>query len=170
MGVKKVKHWRDSTDYRSEFFRKNPGLVGCIWFCAYCGVPLKGKHRVQVDHVVPPSLVSRKTYRRGRLVKNTSLLSRTLNSSMNLVAACPKCNLTKSDRVGLITTRGIVGKITQTITSKTPRLLRAVTFVAGSATAVGLRLITLPFSLKVSGFGKFVLILLLILAIFYLTR
>lgn len=39
----KVRYWRESNDYRSEYFKKNPGLLGCIWFCSQCGVPLKGK-------------------------------------------------------------------------------------------------------------------------------
>lgn len=106
----KVRYWRESNDYRSEYFKKNPGLLGCIWFCSQCGVPLKGKENVQVDHIIPPSLFAKKKYKGTRLVSNTSLLSIALNSSFNTVAICHNCNLKKSNKVGMCTVKGTAAK------------------------------------------------------------
>ena len=164
-----VKHWRD-TDYRSDFFRKNPGLKGSIWFCAYCGKPLVGQRSVQVDHVLPPSRVAKKKYKKGALVKNTSALARALNGTMNLVASCKKCNMRKSDKVGVVSVRGMVGKVGQTVTSKTPRFLRFVPFVAGAVMVGGLRIITSPLSLFSSKKSKIILILVLAGIIYFLIR
>lgn len=106
----KVKYWRDSNDYRSEYFKKNPGLFGCIWFCSQCGIPLKGKDKVEVDHIIPPSMFARKKYKGTKLISNTSLLAVALNSSFNTVAICPSCNSKKSDKVGIYTIKGAASK------------------------------------------------------------
>lgn len=113
--MNKGDYWRNSYDYRGEYFKKNPGLFGCIWFCAYCGRPLFGRKQVQVDHVVPPSKFAHKKYdRHGNLVKNTSVMAETFNNEFNLVSSCAKCNRKKSDGVGLYTARGGIAKVLQT--------------------------------------------------------
>lgn len=113
--LKEGEYWRNSYNYREEYFKKNPGLFGCIWFCAYCGRPLFGKGQVQVDHVVPPSQFSKKKYdRHGNLIKNTSVAAEALNHRFNLVSACAKCNRKKSDGMGLYVIRGGFAKILQT--------------------------------------------------------
>ena len=38
---------RAKLDYRAVYFSHNPGLFGCIWFCAYCKKPIVGKQNVQ---------------------------------------------------------------------------------------------------------------------------
>lgn len=44
---------RASFNYRNEYFKKNPGIYGNIWFCSQCGKILIGKHNVVIDHIVP---------------------------------------------------------------------------------------------------------------------
>ena len=83
---------RAAFDYRQEYFRKNPGLFGCIWFCAYCGIPILGKSGVQVDHIVP-------------------LAGLGINRTFNTVAACPRCNRLKSDKGGFWIVRGSFSKV-----------------------------------------------------------
>ena len=42
---------RASFNYRNEYFKKNPGIYGNIWFCSQCGKILIGKHNVYtVNH------------------------------------------------------------------------------------------------------------------------
>ena len=72
---------RAQLDYREVYFSHNPGLFGCIWFCAYCKRPLIGKHNVQVDHIVP---------------LNSPFC---INKGFNLVSSCARCNQEKSDKV-----------------------------------------------------------------------
>lgn len=83
---------REKMDYRDEYFKHNPGIFGCIWVCAYCKRPLVGKQNVQVDHIMPLNNVL------GR------------NARYNLVAACPKCNHSKSDKVDGRVVTGYVSK------------------------------------------------------------
>ena len=84
---------REQMDYRKEYFKKNPGLFGCVWFCSQCGRPLFGKDQVQVDHIVPLANVL------GQ------------NKTFNCVAICRKCNQKKRDKVGLYTVKGQIAKI-----------------------------------------------------------
>lgn len=88
---------RAQMDYRSEYFKHNPGLFGCIWKCAYCGRPLFGRHAVQVDHIVP---------------LNNPL---GVNKGINLVAACPKCNQAKSDKFDYRCAVGYASKISDSV-------------------------------------------------------
>lgn len=84
---------RAKLDYRAVYFSHNPGLFGCIWFCAYCKKPIVGKQNVQVDHIMP---------------LNNPL---GMNRRFNLVAACPVCNNRKSDRVDYRVAQGYVNKL-----------------------------------------------------------
>lgn len=88
---------RAKMDYRSEYFKHNPGLFGCIWTCAYCHKPLLGAHNVSVDHIIPLN----------------SPLGR--NRRFNLVAACRDCNLNKSDIVDGRIVKGYLSKIFESI-------------------------------------------------------
>ena len=83
---------RAEMDYRKEFFRKNKGLFGCIYFCAYCYKPLT-RDMIQVDHIVPLNSAC------GQ------------NKKYNLVAACAKCNREKSDIVDARIFQGYAMKI-----------------------------------------------------------
>ena len=75
-----TKEYRASYNYREEYFKKNPGLFGCIWFCSQCFKPLIGKQNVVVDHIRP-------------------LNKGGLNHVSNCTACCQKCNSAKSDIV-----------------------------------------------------------------------
>lgn len=120
----KDNYWRNSYNYREEYFKRNPGLFGFMWFCSQCGRPLFGKNQVQVDHIIPPSKFARKRYNRnGELIKNTSFMAETMNNRFNLVATCAKCNRKKSDDIGLCTVKGGVAKVFETVLFGTQRLL-----------------------------------------------
>lgn len=80
-----------STDYRQQYFKKNPGLLGKIHFCYYCGKPLIKKY-VEVDHILPVS----KSH---------------INSTFNLAASCRKCNRSKSDKVNHLVVVGFGRKL-----------------------------------------------------------
>ena len=67
--------------------------------------------RLEVDHIFPPSRLS-KMNRSG--TKNSSLLARGLNSTWNCVPICSDCNRNKSDKVGLVTAKGVVTKLVST--------------------------------------------------------
>lgn len=76
----KLKEYRQSYDYRREYFKRNPGIFGHIWFCSQCYKPLIGKKNVYIDHIVPLS--------KGGV-----------NRVSNCTAICGKCNRAKSDKV-----------------------------------------------------------------------
>lgn len=86
---------RAKMDYRSEYFAHNPGLFGCIWWCAYCKRPLVGKSSVEVDHIMPLDDP------RGR------------NRRYNLVASCMKCNRNKSNSVDRRVLEGRISKLVE---------------------------------------------------------
>lgn len=87
---------REAYNYRSAYFRKNPGLFGFIWFCSQCGIPMFGKENVQVDHIIP-------------------LAGMGINRTINTVAICPKCNRAKSDKGGKYVIKGMFAKVIETI-------------------------------------------------------
>lgn len=96
---------RMTMDYRTEYFKHNPGLFGCIWTCAYCHAPIVGAHNVSVDHIIPLN----------------SPLGR--NSRFNLVAACRTCNLKKSDNVDFRVVQGYTAKVFQSIVFSLQKLV-----------------------------------------------
>lgn len=83
--------YRASYDYRKEYFKQNPGLFGCVWFCSQCFRPLIGKKNVVIDHIRPLN-------KGGR------------NHVSNCTACCVKCNSAKSDIVDGRMYRGYVFK------------------------------------------------------------
>ncbi len=85
---------RNSYPYRKEYFKRNPGLFGTVWFCSQCGKPLIGKSNVIVDHIVP-------------------LKHGGINRTFNCVAICSKCNLKKGAKVDGRIVKGYASKILQ---------------------------------------------------------
>lgn len=88
----KLKAYRQSYNYREAYFKQNPGLFGCVWFCSQCFKPLIGKKNVVIDHIIPLSQGGR-------------------NHVSNCTAICRKCNLSKSDKIDGRIIRGGVFKI-----------------------------------------------------------
>lgn len=88
----RLKEYRQSYNYRSEYFKRNPGIFGCIWFCSQCFRPLIGRKNVVIDHIVPLS-------RGGR------------NHVSNCTAICQKCNRAKSDKIDGRIVRGGIYKM-----------------------------------------------------------
>ena len=99
---------RASFNYRNEYFKKNPGIYGNIWFCSQCGKILIGKHNVVIDHIMP--------------LNNVAGVNRTLNT----VAICQKCNSSKSDSVDYRVVKGYLAKLFEVFTSHLPDALALV--------------------------------------------
>ena len=104
---------REKLDYRHEYFKRNPGLFGRVYFCAYCKRPLLRKD-VQVDHIIPLN----------------SHLGR--NKAYNLVAACGPCNLAKSDKKDLRILLGYASKSADTVMYKAQDGIAAIVIVVGN--------------------------------------
>lgn len=104
-----TQEYRASYDYRAEYFKRNPGLFGCVWFCSQCFKPLIGKQNVVIDHIRP-------------------LNKGGLNHVSNCTACCHSCNTKKSDIVDGRMYRGYVFKFFE---SNLFRANRGVGAVAG---------------------------------------
>lgn len=89
-----VQEYRESYPYRKEYFKRNPGLFGCVWFCSQCYRPLFGQSQVYVDHIQP-------------------LNKGGLNHVSNCTAICRKCNLSKSDKVDSRVLKGKAFKLVE---------------------------------------------------------
>lgn len=109
-----LKEYRQSYNYRAEYFKRNPGFFGCIWFCSQCYRPLFGKGQVVIDHIVPLA-------KGGR------------NHVSNCTAICQKCNREKSDKVDGRVLKGKAFKAVESTVFKTQR-------GAGAALGVGVGL------------------------------
>lgn len=82
-----------SDDYRYQYVRAHPGIMGKYYLCPYCG-RIMLKKTMQVDHIVSVNLANKnRVYR--ILVPNGDI-----NNLRNLTASCPKCNNRKSDSGG----------------------------------------------------------------------
>lgn len=99
--------WRDSNDYRRQYFERNKGIGGYGYICSQCWKPMFKKENIQVDHIIPPSKLATKKVKKIKsgpnkgkevLVK-TSMMARFLNNSFNCAAICPDCNRRKSDKI-----------------------------------------------------------------------
>lgn len=97
-----LKEYRQSYDYRREYFKRNPGIFGHIWFCSQCYKPLIGKKNVYIDHIVPLS--------KGGV-----------NRVSNCTAICGKCNRAKSDKVDGRVVKGALFKLFESSMSRTSR-------------------------------------------------
>jgi 5-methylcytosine-specific restriction endonuclease McrA len=107
----KVKSWRASNDYREEYLRKNRGILGMLYICSQCFRPIVDIAKLEVDHIIPPSVLSHKKRKAGKLISNTSFLSRQLNHSFNCVAICSRCNKEKSNQLGGYLVKAIAAKV-----------------------------------------------------------
>lgn len=123
-----TQEYRASYNYREEYFKKNPGLFGCIWFCSQCFKPLIGRHNVVVDHIRP-------------------LNKGGLNHVSNCTACCQKCNSAKSDIVDGRMYKGYVFKFFES------NLFRANRGV-GAAAGLGVGLAAATASAGVRAGGK----------------
>ncbi|MFF2798087.1 HNH endonuclease [Lysinibacillus xylanilyticus] len=90
--------WRDSNDYRTQYFERNHGIGGYGYICSQCWKPMFRKENIQVDHIIPPSRFATKKLKKGKWVK-TSMMARFLNHSFNCAAICPDCNRRKSNKM-----------------------------------------------------------------------
>ena len=120
-------------DYRDVYFSHNPGLLGCIWFCAYCKKAIVGKHNVEVDHIVPLD----------------SPLG--MNKGFNLVSSCRECNRAKSNAVDGRVKIGYMSKFSDSIMFGIQKI-GVIAFVACYTLARqlvvwGLKLLAAPFKL-----------------------
>lgn len=88
----RLRAYRASYNYRSEYFKRNPGLFNCVWFCSQCFRPLIGRKNVVIDHIIPLSQGGR-------------------NHVSNCTAICQKCNRAKSDVIDGRIIRGGVFKL-----------------------------------------------------------
>lgn len=114
--------WRDSSDYRRNYFDHNRGLFGRLWFCAYCFKPLWGHGSVQVDHIIAPSWFVNKS-KRKKTGRNSSAMAEKVNQQeWILVSACPKCNREKSDKGGMYLVRGFRSKLIERVLMTTQDL------------------------------------------------
>lgn len=107
----KLRAYRESYNYRAEYFKRNPGLFGCVWFCSQCYKPLIGKENVVIDHIIPLSQGG-------------------VNRVSNCTAICRKCNLQKSDKIDGRIIKGAAFKFFESNVFRTQR-------GAGAAVAVG---------------------------------
>lgn len=98
----RLKEYRESYNYRAEYFKRNPGIFHHIWFCSQCGRPLIGKKNVYIDHIIPLS-------KGGR------------NHVSNCTAICFKCNRNKSDKVDYRVAKGYIFKFFESATSRATR-------------------------------------------------
>lgn len=99
---------RAAYPYREMYFKKNPGIFGCIWICSQCYKPIFGKQNVVIDHIIPLA-------KGGR------------NHVSNCTACCRTCNSRKSDKVDY---RVVKGKIFKMVESNAYRAQRGVGAVA----------------------------------------
>ena len=112
----KLREYRQSYNYREEYFKRNPGLFGHIWFCSQCFKPLIGKKNVVIDHIIPLSQGGR-------------------NHVSNCTAICRKCNLSKSDKIDSRIIRGGVYKMFESTLFRGQRGLGAAAGVTIGLTA-----------------------------------
>lgn len=113
-GKSKTQLKREAYNYRAEYFKYNPGLFGCIWFCSQCYRPLFGKNQVVIDHIIPLA-------KGGR------------NHVSNCTACCRKCNAAKSDKVDARIAKGYAFKVVESNAFRAQR-------GAGAVAGVGLGL------------------------------
>lgn len=92
--------------YRARFLRNHAPVLGCFYFCAYCGKPLS-KKRLTVDHLYPVAKVSRDPRLQKKLHRQGI---DDLNSEKNLVPACYRCNQAKAANMGAWIRRGKIGR------------------------------------------------------------
>lgn len=99
-----------SNSYRAEFFRHNPPPMRLFgrpyYFCSYCGMPV-AKKELQVDHLYPVAKVKSSEVLQKKL---KDMGAESVNSYLNLVPACPRCNRKKSAHMGIWIPLGMIGR------------------------------------------------------------
>lgn len=113
-----TQEYRASYNYRQEYFKRNPGLFGCIWFCSQCYRPLFGKDQVVIDHIRP-------------------LNKGGINHVSNCTACCRKCNAAKSDIVDGRVLKGQIFKVFEQSFSNVNRGVGGVAKLGIGLTAAG---------------------------------
>lgn len=104
------KGWRESNDYRADYFSRNHGIGGFAYICSQCFKPMYRKDKIQVDHIIPPSRFAIKRSRGGEVTSN-SIVARFLNHSFNCAAICPDCNRRKSNKMDIRIAKGYAMKV-----------------------------------------------------------
>ena len=131
MAESKSQRKRKAYNYRTEYFKRNPGLFGCVWFCSQCGIPLIGRDNVQVDHIVP-------------------LAGMGINRTINTVAICPSCNREKSAKGGKYIVKGGIAKIFEVILFTAQKLmlylLVAILFILNTIKNLFISIVLAPFN------------------------
>ena len=144
---------RASFNYRNEYFKKNPGIYGNIWFCSQCGKILIGKHNVVIDHIMP--------------LNNVAGVNRTFNT----VAICQKCNSSKSDSVDYRVVKGYLAKLFEVFTSHLPDALALVLFLIVSLAYQIFNLlfilVTMPLTLANGKFLTYAVVIVIIFAFIF---
>jgi len=111
-----TQEYRRSYNYRDAYFKNNPGIFGCVWFCSQCYRPLFGKKNVYVDHIVPLN-------KGGK------------NHVSNCTAICFSCNQSKSDKVDGRVIKGKIFKVFESTASRANRGAGAVVGLGVGLTA-----------------------------------
>lgn len=144
---------RASFNYRNEYFRKNPGIYGNIWFCSQCGKILIGKHNVVIDHIMP--------------LNNVAGVNRTFNT----VAICQKCNSSKSDSVDYRVVKGYLAKLFEVFTSHLPDalalVLSLIVSLAYQIFNLLFILVTMPLTLANGKFLTYAVVIVIIFAFIF---
>ena len=142
-----VKGWRDSNDYRAQYFERNHGIGGYGYICSQCWKPMFKKENIQVDHIIPPSRFAVEKKKKGQWVK-TSAMARFLNRSFNCAAICPDCNRKKSNKIDSKIIHGYAMKSVEVAYGLTQFLL-SIPFMATAFAMWGVRKMVLK------GYGTF---------------
>ena len=144
---------RASFNYRNEYFKKNPGIYGNIWFCSQCGKILIGKHNVVIDHIMP--------------LNNVAGVNRTFNT----VAICQKCNSSKSDSVDYRVVKGYLAKLFEVFTSHLPdalaMVLSLIVSLAYQIFNLLFILVTMPLTLANGKFLTYAVVIVIIFAFIF---
>jgi len=144
---------RASFNYRNEYFKKNPGIYGNIWFCSQCGKILIGKHNVVIDHIMP--------------LNNVAGVNRTFNT----VAICQKCNSSKSDSVDYRVVKGYLAKLFEVFTSYLPDalalVLSLIVSLAYQIFNLLFILVTMPLTLANGKFLTYAVVIVIIFAFIF---
>ena len=144
---------RASFNYRNEYFKKNPGIYGNIWFCSQCGKIIIGKHNVVIDHIMP--------------LNNVAGVNRTFNT----VAICQKCNSSKSDSVDYRVVKGYLAKLFEVFTSHLPDalalVLSLIVSLAYQIFNLLFILVTMPLTLANGKFLTYAVVIVIIFAFIF---
>ncbi len=95
-----------SSNYRAEFFKRNPPFWKDYYICAYCGRFIH-KNEITVDHLYPVNGAKKSIYLQKKLKRRGY---KDINDPRNLIPACKPCNQKKSSRMDGWITKGQIGR------------------------------------------------------------